>query len=402
MALFKFKVSDSAGKVSVTLIEGDSQTEATRRLQARGLMPLEFLGEGVAATAESGGFGFGGRKFDVDEFTDRLVPLLEANVPLERALGIVGEGLGDGYSSEVVADLRRGLHEGRKLSVLIRDRGRMFPNLYSNVVEAGEEAGALPQVMSQLRQFLNDARELRTFVISATIYPIFVMCAGVVMLSVVIGVIVPRFARILQDTDRPPTVAMELLLGISSFGRGFWWLIPLGLVALLWLFRETRREGTRLRAWYDEWVLKMPLLGRMVLYANLARMCRTMSILMKSGVHLLDTVGIANRVIQNGTLRTSVAGVSGELRRGQKLSHALGQSSRIPPFLLRMLAVGEETGEVDVMLARIADRYEEDLRRTIKRLLAIFEPIVIIILGIFVGGIVMLMFLAMMDMQNVF
>ena len=165
MALFQYKVSDASGKVSVTLIEGDSQAEATRRLQSRGLSPLEFLGEGAAATGESGGIGFGRRSFDVEEFTDRLVPLLEANVPLERALGIVGEGLDDAYSTEITSDLRRGLHEGRKLSALIRDRGSMFPSLYSNVVEAGEEAGALPQVMGQLRRFLNDARELRSFVI---------------------------------------------------------------------------------------------------------------------------------------------------------------------------------------------------------------------------------------------
>jgi general secretion pathway protein F len=401
MALFKYKVSDASGKVSTTLIEGDSQSEATRRLQRRGLLPLEFLGEGAAATGEGGGLGLRGRKFDVDEFTDRLVPLLDANVPLERALGIVGEGLDDEFSTEVVGDLRRGLHEGRKLSALIRDRGRMFPNLYANVVEAGEEAGALPQVMSQLRRFLNDARELRAFVVSAAIYPAFVMTAGAVMLSVIIGVIVPRFARILQDAERTPTLSMELLLKLAAFGRGFWWLVPVSIVALVWLVRQTQREGTRLRSWYDEWILKVPLAGQLVLYANLARMCRTMSILMKSGVHLLDTVGIATRVIQNGTLKESVSGLAGELRRGQKLSNALGQSSRIPPFLLRMLAVGEETGEVDVMLARIADRYEEDLRKLIKRLLAVFEPIIIIILGILVGSIVLLMFLAMMGMQEV-
>ena len=399
MALFQYKISDAAGKVSTTLVEADSQADATRRLQGRGLTPLECQGEGAAATGSSGGLRR--RGIDVEEFTDRLVPLLEASVPLERALSIVGEGLDDAYSAEVAADLRRGLHEGRKLSALIRDRGAMFPSLYSNVVEAGEEAGALPQVMGQLRRFLNDARELRSFVISAAIYPLFVIMAGTAMLCVVIGVIVPRFANIVAESDRAPTLSMELLLKLSALGRGFWWVIPLALVALAWLAREMRREGTRLRSWYDEAILSVPLAGKMVLYANLARMCRTMSILMKSGVHLLDTVGIANRVIENESLRRSVSGVAGELRRGQKLSSALGQSPRIPSFLLRMLAVGEETGDVETMLGRVADRYEEDLRRSVKRLLALFEPVVIILLGLVVGSIVLLMFLAMMDLQNI-
>jgi type II secretory pathway component PulF len=152
MGLYRFKVSDAAGAVRDLLIEGDSQTDATRRVQRRGLLPLAFLGEGGGASAgREGGWR---NRFDVVDFTDRLVPLLEANIPLERALAIVGEGGDDSFATQLVGDLRRGLHEGRRLSELIRDRGRLFPRLYASIVQAGEEAGALPQVMGQLRSFL--------------------------------------------------------------------------------------------------------------------------------------------------------------------------------------------------------------------------------------------------------
>lgn len=165
------------------------------------------------------------------------------------------------------------------------------------------------------------------------------------------------------------------------------------------LVYQVRREG-RLRDIYDEWVLHMPLAGRMVILSNLARMCRTMAILLSSGVHLLDTVAIATRVVQNRSLQRSFAGLAGELRQGQRLSNALGNSRFVPPFLLRMLDVGEETGAVEPMLERVAERYEGDLKRLVKRMLSLFEPIVIMALGLFVGLIVLFMFMAIMDMQN--
>ena len=151
---------------------------------------------------------------------------------------------------------------------------------------------------------------------------------------------------------------------------------------------------------YDNLILKVPIIGKLVLYSNIARLCRTMAILMRSGVHLLNTVSIANRVVQNKTISTSITGLAGDLRQGQKLSSALSASKYIPSLMLKMIGVGEETGAVEIMLERVADRYEADMRKSIKRLLSLFEPIIIVVLGISVGSIVLLMFMAIMDMQG--
>ncbi|OGV61518.1 MAG: hypothetical protein A3K19_07210 [Lentisphaerae bacterium RIFOXYB12_FULL_65_16] len=398
MSLYRFKTSDSTGSINELLVEGDSQADATRRLQQRGMIPLEFLGEGSLSAPGQGLTGFG-QRFDIIDFTDRLVPLIEANIPLERALSIVGEGVDDNLTSRVVADLRRGLHEGKKFSELIRDRGRLFPRLFASVVEAGEEAGALPAVMGELRRFLNDTREFQAYLISALIYPVFVLSASMVVLTILMWVIVPRFAAVLASTGRTLPASTRLLLGASDFCRDFWWCLPVG-VALLVLFLLQLRKDGRFRNAYDDTILSVPLVGKMVLLTNLARMSRTMAILMRSGVHLLDTVAIASRVIQNNTLRQSVAGMAGELRQGQRLSHALGHSRFIPPFMLRMLAVGEETGAVETMLDRVADRYESDLKRLVRRTLSLFEPCVIICLGLMVAAVVLAMFFAIMDMEG--
>jgi general secretion pathway protein F len=399
MAIFRYKVCDAAGQVSETLVEGESKADAARRLRRRSLLPLEYLGEGSAAVAGGRALGLVRRRFDVIEFTDRLVPLLQAHIPLERALAILAEGIEDPFSAEVIADLRRGLHEGRKLSQLIRDRGRLFPNVYASVVEAGEEAGALPQVMADLRTFLLERREMRAFVLSASIYPCVVLVVAVLVCALLLGVIVPRFAEALLASGQQPPASAQFLLGIAKLWRGWWWLgvlLPAGAALVI---LRAGHDGT-LRLTLDEWLLRLPVLGRLTLYSNLARMARTMAILMRSGVHLLDTVAIAARVLENSTIRRSIAGLASQLRQGQRLSTALGGSRFIPPFLLRMLAVGEETGSVEAMLERVAEHYETDLRRAIRRALGLLEPVTIIVLGVLVGGIVLTMFMALWDMQG--
>ncbi len=396
MALYKFKVSDSNGTISERLIDGSSQTDAFRRLQRRGLKPLEYLGEGAGLAASNGRLR---RHFDVVDFTDRLVPLLEAEIPLERSLGIIGDGQEGEVIGEVAQELRRGLHEGRKLSDLVRERGRMFPQLYAGIVEAGEESGALPQVMGELRRFLLESQEMRSFLISSSIYPAFILAVGVIMLCLVLGVIVPRFAASLAGAGIKST-SVDILLALASFFRGYWWAMVAVVVAVVIVVVLARRETGWLRETRDKLLLRLPIFGQLVLYSDISRLCRTMAILMRSGVHLLNTVAIANRVVQNHEIRRSLEEVSGELRQGQRISGALGKSRYIPAIMLRMVTVGEETGAVEIMLDRVSDRYEADMRKKVKRLLNLFEPLVIVCLGLGVMAIVGLMFMSILDMQS--
>ena len=396
MPLFRYKVSDPAGKVGELLIEGDSQADAARRLQRRGVVPLAFLGEGAAAQRQRGWPKTG---VDVTDFTERLVPLLDANIPLERALAILGDEPDNPPLQRMVSDLRRGLHEGRKFSDLIRDQGTLFPPVYAGVVEAGEEAGALPQVMGQLRAFLASAAELRSFILSSSIYPAFIAVTGLAMMGFVLGGIVPKFAASLAGAGIQ-SQATDFLMALSTGLRTHWWVGVL-LVVLAGVFlRQLRQPEGALRRWWDDLVVRLPLFGKLTLDSNLSRFSRTMAILMRSGVPLLHTVSIASRVIQNHAIRSSLDEVSGELRQGQKISGALSKSRFVPSLMLRMVAVGEETGNVEEMLDRVADRYEGDLRKSIKRLLSLFEPLVIVLLGLGIGLVVFLMFSAIMDMQH--
>ena len=400
MALFRFKTSDSSGKISESLIEGDSQKDALKRLQQRQVVVLDFLGEGTSTAHQNAGL-LSGKRFDAVDFTDRLVPLLDAGITLERALMILAESSDNEIEKSLVDDLRRGLHEGRSLSQLIKDRGKLFPRIYASIVEAGEESGALPNVMRELRRFMLSAREMKSFIISSSFYPVIVLCFSVVVILVMLGYIVPKFARVFENSGKEIPAATQFLISCSSVVKDFWWFSFVAALAGIFFWMQLQNDG-KVRDWWDRNILSFPFVGKVIHLSNLSRMLRTMSVLMKSGVHLLDSVTISAKVLSNGTLRQSISFLSTDLRRGEKLSVALSKSEYIPKMVVRMLAVGEETGDSEGMLEQVADRYDEDVRKMLKRAISVFEPIIILSLGLVVATIMIVMFLAILNMQNSF
>lgn len=397
MPLFRFKAADRSGSVVETVIEGESQSDAVRRLRMRSLTPIDFLGEGEGDKSSKGFFK--SSKFKVVEFTERLVPLLEAGIPLEKSLAIIEETMEKQSDADFIRDMRQGLHEGRKFSQLIRDRGNMFPRLYANIVEVGEEAGALPLVLKQLQIYLAERKEMRSYVVSASIYPMAIafVCFGVVMF--LLGFIVPKFGKILTKSKKEPAAVTQFLLDLSYIVQNYWYVIFL-LVALLIFIPVYLSRNETYREHWDNFLLKIPLLGKIVVTSNVSTLVKTLSVMLKSGVHLLQAVQISARVIPNSVVRNSISSVASRLRQGEKLSNALAQSEYLPKLVIKMLAVGEETGNVEDMMERVGSRYDADLRAKIKTLLTLFEPVVIVCLGGIIAFIVVTMFLAISDITK--
>ena len=397
MPLFRFKAADRSGSVIETVIEGESQSDAVRRLKMRSLTPIDFLGEGEGE--KSGKGVFRRSKFNPVEFTERLVPLLEAGIPLEKSLAIIEDTMEKPEDATFIRDMRQGLHEGRKFSQLIRDRGNVFPRLYANIVEVGEESGALPLVLKQLQTYLNERKEMRSYVISASIYPAVIgfVCFGVVMF--LLGFIVPKFGKILVKSKKEPAAVTQFLLDISYVVQNYWYLIVLAMGLLIFVPVYLSRNETYREHW-DSFLLKIPFLNKIVITSNIASLVKTLSVMLKSGVHLLQAVQISARVIPNSVVRNSISSVASRLRQGEKLSHALSQSPYLPKLVIKMLAVGEETGNVEDMMERVGTRYDTDLRTKIKNLLNLFEPLVIVLLGGIIAFIVVTMFLAISDITK--
>ncbi len=400
MPLFKYKASGPDGKISELLIEGDSEPDSLGRLRQRGFMPLESYGQVESLSQERNWRFWQGSGFDACDFSNRLAPLLKAHIPLERALGIIAQGAENQNYSRVVADIRKGLHEGKKFSALIRDRGNRFPKIYANLVEAGEETGSLTEIISELQRFLNERREMRNFLLTSSIYPAFVISVTGTVVILLFTVFIPRFSKIFIDMGKPLPFITKVMVSISDAMTGLWWLWIILIAAIAFLVSRIRKGG-KAADWWNANILKLPLFGELIILAELSRFLRTLAVLIQNHVHLLSTVQIAVNVLINPKIAGTFSAVPPELKGGAKLSTALGKSIYVPRHVIQMLSIGEESGNMGGMLNQVAEHYEELLRTRVKRLLALFEPIVILFLAVVIMAVVLSIFLAILEMQNI-
>lgn len=388
MGKLRYLVLAPDGERKEMEVEARDDASARRQLRRQQLRVIRSLETKANRRSE--------RSFDVYIFTNRLAPLLQANIPLEQALSVIEAG--GSADRRVVRELRKGLHEGKRFSQLIQEMPQHFPALYASLIETGEEAGCLPEVTIELRRFLKENREFRSFILTSSIYPLTVIAVTLTVVILLFTVFIPRFARIFEELGRSMPWLTRTMLEIGNFMQAIWWFWPL-LVFSGWIvFRRSRQEG-RLRRWKDRWLLKIPLLGRIIAELQVERFIRTMSTMVRNHVHLLPAVRIARRVITNEVIRESFAGVERELRGGQRLSEILDRS----PYMLvgggAMLKIAEESGELGRMLDQIALEAEENTRTRIKQLLALLEPIIILLLALLVLLVVLSVFLAIMEMN---
>ncbi len=401
MPLFKYKVASKAGKTFDFLIEGENQQDSLRRLRSRGFVPLETYGQVNDYENRKKGLRFWKRKtFNAVEFTDRLVPLLKAHIQLERALGIISDGMTDKKQEEIVNDIRRGLHEGKKFSALVRANGHCFPPIYANLVEAGEESGALVDVMAELQSFLNYKKEMNEFLITSSIYPVIILLVTFGVVILLFTVFIPRFSKIFFDMGKELPVPTAIMLWISEFITGLWWLWLICIAGISFGISKIRKGG-KAKIWWDKKILKIPLFGQLIEALEIGRFIKTLAVLLKNNVHLINSVRIASKVIQNSQITKSFANINTELKGGAKLSQALSKSEYMPKIVTQMLGIGEESGNMGDMLDQVADQQEKTMKIKIKRLLSLFEPAVILFLAVVVLSVVISIFLAIIEMNEI-
>ena len=399
MGLHKYKIAAEGGMTKDLVIEADSREESLAKLRAKDLVPVKYCGTDASGKSLPSLRSLRER-FNVYEFTDRLTPLLKSHIPIERALQIIAESMEHEGNRQIVIDIRRGLHEGKNFSELIRNHGPRFPKLYANLLEAGEKTGCIPEVVAELQKFLNSGRETRDFLITCSIYPVIVITVTAVVILLLFTVFIPRFATIFQEMGKELPLPTRMMMFGSTLLTGFWWLwltlLALAAAGIAQLFQ--RPAG---RYWMAAKVLKLPILGPLVCAVEMNRFVRTIAILLKNHVPLLDTIEVGRKVIQNPVIAESFSNVSHELRSGAKLSAALRKSPYLPIDTIQLLKVGEESGKLGEVLAQAADEHENKLKVRIKRLLALFEPAVIMVLAAVILMVVISIFLAIFEMNEI-
>ena len=398
MALYLYKAIAPGEPVKEVTVEAENLREAEQKLRRLNLVPVKFVREIDPAQNERSLFGRS--RIDILDMTEQLSALLNSAIPLERALGIIAEGAGNDEQRDFIQSLRQGLHEGRKFSELIRSYGTLFPGYYANLIETGEETGRLPEVLEELRRFMSESRELKDFIVTSSIYPAVVLSVAVIVTILMFAVFVPKFVTQFENMGRALPDSMIFLMKMSDVVvYGSISAVILIIAAPLILRQVLGRE--QLSEIKAAFILKLPLFGALHTAVEMGKFVRTLAILVSNHVDIIKTVRIAVRVIQNPLIRSSFSDLEGKLKSGLKLSAALENSPYLPRGLSSRLRVGEESGTSGAMLMKAAGNVEEDTRRQIKRLLSMFEPLVIVALALVVMTVVLAIFMAIMELNSI-
>jgi general secretion pathway protein F len=400
-ATFHFRAIASDGRPRTGTLSAESPKVAAQELRRQGLTPVyvgvEQKKSGVDLKLPS--FG-GGRRRDVLFFTQELSTLLSAGVPVDRALSITSELTERPAFRSIVLDVIRVLKGGKSLADSLATHPEYFSELYVNMVRAGEASGSLAQVFDRLAEFERTRDDLRGYIISSMVYPALLATVGVISIFFLLTFVVPRFAAVFEESRIKMPVPTMVLLQASKFVQRYLWITLAALAAGIIAMQAYVRTASG-RLWWDSFRLKVPVLGDALRKAEVARFARAMGTLVANSVPLVQSIAIAGATLNNKRIAGSLNAVMQGVKRGEGVAAPLRRSGQFPLLASHLLSVGEETGRLDQMFSRMGDIYEADTRAAIKRFTALFEPLVILVMGIIIGALILSMLLAITSMNEV-
>jgi len=405
MAVFTYKATDRLGKLVTGTIEAKDKKAVISRLHEANYFPIRVEEKGkLSASAEkkTSSFSFGQRikKRDVLVFTSELATLTSSGVPLDRSLTILTELTENKKLSRIIADVQKSVHGGSHFADALARHPRVFSKLYISMVKAGESGGVLENVLSRLAEFLESSQEFKESVTSALIYPLLLTLVGGGAVVVLLTFVVPKFTQIFADMGQTLPLPTRLLLGFSNLIITYWWLIVGVMVMLFLLVRQYLRTDSGRWHW-DLLKLRLPILGNLTQKIEVSRFSRTLGTLVQSGVPILQSLAIVKDIVGNSVLAKAIKEIQGRIKEGEKISGPLLQSRLFPPMAIHMIDVGEETGQLEAMLFKVADAYDRQTRTTIKRMVAMLEPAMILVMGLVVGFIVISMLMAIFSINEI-
>jgi general secretion pathway protein F len=400
MASFYFKAVAADGKLRTGTLAGDTEKVVANELRRQGLTPV-YVG-----LEKKTGFQLRlpsftrGRRRDVLFFTQELSTLLNAGVPLDRALSIASELTQGGPFRLVLSDVLRVLKGGKPLADSLATHPEYFSGLYVNMVRAGEASGALAPVFHRLAEFETSRNELRGYIISSMIYPALLSLVGLASILVLLNFVVPRFAAVFEESRMRIPLATQIMMDVSRWLKAYGWMLALAVTAAIAaLYSYIRTAPGRL--WWDTLRLRIPVLGGALRQAETARFARAMSTLVANGVPLVQSIGISGAILSNRRIAGSLEGVAQGVKRGEGIAAPLARAGQFPPLAAHLLTVGEETGRLDQMFSRMAEIYEGETKVAIRRFTSLFEPVIILVMGVLVGTLILSMLLAITSINEV-
>ena len=386
--IFSYRATTMEGTIVEGVIDAADEKAAIERLKNTGVIPLNVAApkEGIKKR-----FTLRSAKGDLLTFTTELSALLSSGVPLDRSLNILSGISENKEMKSIIQSILKSIREGSSFSDALQRHPEVFPKIYINMIRAGEAGGVLDVVLDKLNEFLESRKELKEHVFSAMIYPTILIVTGGVSIIVLLTYVLPKFTVLFAELGGSLPLPTQILLAFSNNLKSYWWIV-LSLFITGWLiFKHSIKSGTGRYKWDS---FKLKVMGDVIRKLETARFCRTLGTLLKSGVPLLQALNNAKDVINNQVVASVIDDVSKGAKEGKGIAVPLTNTNVFPPLALSMIKVGEETGQLDTMLLKVASTYEKSLKEAIKRFISLLEPVMILTMGLIIGFIVISMLMA--------
>ncbi len=413
MPEYIYKATDRTGKVMEGSFDAVDEATVVSRLRGMGCMPIRIEQAIGGAKPRSRKMSINidfktglSSKFkrvsgtELLSFTQELATLIRAGLPLDRGLSVVIEITENEVLKDITGEVLRDVRGGKSFSEALAKNPKVFNRLYVNMIKAGEAGGILDVVLERLVDFLERSQELKRTVVGAMIYPLVLIFVMGIVMAVLLIFVVPRFVGIFEMMHQELPLPTQVLLTISMIAQHYWWLIiGAGIGLYVWFKKYTSSEKGKLVC--DKLMLKLPLINALILKIEVARLSRTLGTLITSGVPLLQALGIVREIIGNLIIANSINSIQKAVKEGKGVSLPMRSLGIFPSLAVHMIRVGEETGKMEEMLIRVADTYDRDVQVTVKRLLGLLEPLLILVMAMLVGFIVISIVLALFSINEV-
>ncbi len=348
---------------------------------------------------------FGGDKnltsADLTAVTRQIATMLGAGVPLVQTIEMIGKGHSNGKMQKLLGDIGNKLQSGIPLSECLREHPKYFDDLYCDLVQSGEQSGALETIFERIATYKEKAEALKAKIKKALTYPIAVIVIAIIVTSILLIFVVPTFKEIFDSFGAELPAFTLLVIKISEVLQSTWYLVLAGLFAFSWAFKNAHQKSQKLRDRVDKTILKVPVVGDILHKAAIARYARTLATTFAAGVPLIDALESAAGASGNAVFRDAILDIRSEVSSGMQMNLAMRNSSIFPDMVIQMVAIGEESGAVDDMLAKVASVYEQEVDNAVDNLTALLEPMIMAVLGVVIGGLIIAMYLPIFQIGQV-
>jgi len=400
MPLFEYKAINDLGKTITGTMEATYPGAVSEYLDSQNFVPIKIAEK--KQTSLNINLFSGKKKVKSEElinFTKQLVTLLKAGVPIISSLESLIEQTDNHTMKEILTQIYRDVEGGGNFSDALKKHPTVFSELYVNSVKAGETGGVLDQVLERLCMLMSYEQEIKAKVKGAIRYPIIVVCGIIIGFSVLMTVVVPKFVGLFASTGAQLPLPTKILIGISGFFKNYWWALLIGTVAVVIIFLNYIKTKKGKRNW-DKTKLKIPIFGNLFLKTAMSRFAHMFETLNKSGLPILQTMEIVSKTIGNVVIAEALEKVGQGIEKGKGIAKPLQESKLFPPLVVRMIAVGEQSGSLDDMLKNVSEHYDTEVNYLIQNLVTMIEPVLTVTIGAIILLLALGIFLPMWEMMN--